>query len=117
MNDPVRVRGIQGIGDFDSQRQENVQVQQAAGNSMLQSRAVQKFHDDERLTILLSDFIDSADIGVVQRGSRLRFALKTGQSGRVLGYLFGEKLDRHKAVRARVPRLVDNTPPPATALL
>lgn len=39
---------------------------------------------------------------MVQCGSRLRFALETGQSGRVLGYLFGQKLERHKAVQASV---------------
>jgi AAA domain-containing protein len=42
----------------------------------LQSHPIQKFHDDKALTILLPDFMDGADIRMVQSRSRLRLSLK-----------------------------------------
>jgi hypothetical protein len=41
-------------------------------------RAHQKFHGDECLTVLLSDVVDRADIGVIQQGRRLCLASEPG---------------------------------------
>jgi hypothetical protein len=46
--------------------------------AMLQRHAVQKFPNDEGLTVLLPDFVDSADIGMVQGRSSLSLSLETG---------------------------------------
>jgi hypothetical protein len=43
---------------------------------MLERRAIEKFHGDESLAILLADVVNGADIGVVQRGGGLSFTLK-----------------------------------------
>ena len=76
---------------------------------MLQRHAVQILHDDERLPVLLADFVDGADVGMVQGGGCLCFALKTGQGLRVLGNIIGQKLQRDEAAEAWVLGLVDHT--------
>jgi hypothetical protein len=87
-----------------------------SGDAMLQGDPVQKFHDDEWLTILLPDFMDGADIGMVQCGSGLRFALETGECLGVFGYFVGQKFQGYEAVKLDVLGLVHNAHP-ATAQL
>ena len=50
----------------------------AAGDAMLQRYAVQKLHDDEGLAVCVVDFVDGADVGMIQRRGGLRFALESG---------------------------------------
>ena len=57
---------------------------------MLQGYALEKLHGDEGLAILLADVVDRADIGVVQGGCGLGFALKAGQSLVVAGHVVGQ---------------------------
>jgi hypothetical protein len=44
---------------------------------MLQRNPIQEFHGDESLAILLINFVNRADVRMVERGGGLRFALKT----------------------------------------
>ena len=46
---------------------------------MLQCDPVQILHHDETLAVLLPDFVDRADIGMVQSRGRLSLPLETGQ--------------------------------------
>ena len=79
MNDPRRMRRIERVGDLNGKRQEQIGFKWTSGDAVLQHHAIQKLHGDERLPILLADVIDRADIGVVQRGRSLGFALKAGE--------------------------------------
>jgi len=47
-----------------------------AGDTMLQRHAIEKLHGDERLVVVLSDFIDGADVGMIQGRRGLGFALE-----------------------------------------
>ena len=59
---------------------------------MVQDSAVEILHDNESAAVLLTDVMDGADVGVIQRGGSLRFALKTGKGQGIAGQLFREKL-------------------------
>ena len=48
----------------------------AAGQAITQGLALQQLHHDEGLAFVLLDFVDGADIGMIQRGSGLRLALE-----------------------------------------
>ena len=76
---------------------------------MLQRHAVQKFHDDEGLAVFLPDFIDGADVGMVQGRGRLSLSLEAGQCLRISGHFIRQKLQGDKAVQADVLSLVDHT--------
>src|SRR6202034_1248927 len=83
---------------------------------MLQRQPLQILHDDERLTILSPDFVDRADIRMIQCRSCFRFSLKSSQRLRLFGYIIRQELERDKAVQAEVFSLVDHTHPAATEL-
>ncbi len=78
VNDSFRVRCVQRVGNLNPQFQHLLDVQRFARNAMLQRHPVQKLHGDERLSLLFANVIDRADIGVIQCGCGLGFALKAG---------------------------------------
>jgi hypothetical protein len=52
---------------------------------MFQGQPVQKLHGDERSTIVLADFVDGADVGMVECRGSTSLTTKSFQSLRVLG--------------------------------
>ncbi len=65
---------------------------------MCQRHALQKLHGDEVRAILLANVVDRADVGMIQRRGRLRFALEAVQRLRVSGDVFGQELESDKAM-------------------
>ncbi len=92
-------------------------VERAPGDAMLQGHAFEELHGDEALAVVLADFVDGADVGMVQRGGRARFAAETLQGLRVLGYIVGQEFQSDEAAEARVLGLVDDAHPAAAELL
>ena len=84
---------------------------------MLQRQAIKKLHGDERLLMLVINLVNGADIGMVQGGCGLRFALESGQSLPILFNLVRQELQSDKAVQLYVLSLVDNAHPAAAQLL
>jgi len=58
------------------------------------------------MSILLADVMNRANVGMVQRRSSLRLALKAGQRLRVSGDFIGQELEGNKSVQPRVLGLV-----------
>src|SRR5450432_2716485 len=75
---------------------------------MLQCYARQKLHRDECLTILLTDVVYRANIGMIQRGRSLGLAPKTGQCLRVAGNRVGQELEGNEAMQPRVLSLINH---------
>src|SRR5437764_3059648 len=67
MNDAFRVGGIQSIGYFNSQREQNFGFERLPGNAVLQRGAFEKLHCDEWMAVVLADLVNGADIRVVER--------------------------------------------------
>jgi len=84
---------------------------------MLQRYTFQKFHGDERMAVLLADVMNGANVGVIQRGRSLRFALKARQCVRIARNFRREKLERHETVQACVLGLVNHTHSATSELL
>ena len=57
--------------------------------------------------------MDGADVGMIQRRSGLRFALKTSQCLLVLGHRIGQEFQRDEPVQPGVLGLIDHTHPAA----
>ena len=84
---------------------------------MLQRDPVQKLHDEIRPAIFLTDVVDSADIGMVERGCRLRFPPESFQCLAVLLQFFGKEFQRDKPSQARVFGFIDDAHAAAAQLL
>ncbi len=117
MHDPSRVRRIQRIRNLDRQLQPLIQRQRRAGNSLLQRLTIQKLHGDERAPIRLANFIDGADIRMVQRRSSLRLALKSSERLAIARQFIGKEFQSHKAVQRGVLSLKHHTHSAATKFL
>ena len=99
---------------IDGKRQDQFSSHRTAGDAVLERHAVEKFHRDEGLPVLIVNLVDGADIGVVQGGSGLRFPLKAAKSLGIFGDLVRKELQGNKAVQLYIFRLIDHAHP-ATA--
>ena len=113
MNDAFSVRRVQRIGNFDSQIEQQLHIERPARNPMLQRDAFQKFHRDERVAVLLADFVDGADVGMVQRGSGAGLAAETLQSLRIARNIFRQEFQSNEAAEFGIFRFVNNAHAPA----
>src|SRR6266702_3045490 len=79
MNDARRVRRVKRVGNLNRKRQEQIGLQRKSGDAVLQDDAIQIFHGDKCLPLLLANVINRANIVVVQCRRGLGFTLKTGE--------------------------------------
>src|ERR1700674_253999 len=84
---------------------------------MLQRQPFQKLHGDERMPVLLANVVNRADVGMVQGGRGLGFALKAGKRLRITGNLLGQELEGDEAMQPRVFRFVDDAHAATSELL
>ena len=80
---------------------------------------LQQFHRNERPPIDLIDFVDRADVRVVQWGRRLGFALETAEGLCVVGKFDGKELQCEVATKLEVLGLVTTPipPPPSFSMM
>ncbi len=112
MHDSLGVGGIESIGDLDGEREKTICVDGLAANVALQSHAIQEFHGDERLPVLLSDVVNGADVRVVQCGSGLRLSLEAVEGLRIARDLIGQEFQSDEPTQPSVLGLVDDTHSP-----
>src|SRR5882762_4463399 len=117
MDDPFAVGRVQSIGNFNRQTEQNVGLEGLSGDPMLERQPVQKLHHDEWLTILLPDFIDGADIRMVEGRGRLRLPLKASQCLGILDDIIGEKFQGDKSAQSYILGPIDDTHSPSAKLL
>src|SRR6185437_12607669 len=99
------VRGLQGIGDFDSPLYRLRRRDRPARQPRVQRLALEQLHHEKGLALVLAELVQGADVGMVERRDRQRLALKTLTRGGAGG--FGQKLERDEAVQALVAGLED----------
>jgi hypothetical protein len=75
----------------------------------LVAHRVQKLHGDKRIAMLVVNFVDGADIRMVQCRGGLRFALKASEGLHIFGNVVRQELKGHKAVQLYVLGLIDHT--------
>ena len=90
--------------------------QRLSRNSLLQGLPVETLHRNELLAVLLPDFVDGADVRVVQARCGIGLPLEAAKCLRVSGYIIGKEFQGDEAIEPCVLRFVDNTHPAATKL-
>lgn len=84
---------------------------------MLQWHAVEKLHSNEKLSIVFANFVDRANVGAAEGGSRAGFATETLHGFCILRYLIWKKLKSYGATERSIFRLVDHAHTPAPEFL
>ena len=96
------------VGDLDAELEHAVERQRAARELVLQRPAVEQFHDDELLAVVLADVVDRADVRVVERRGDARLAAEAVERFGVGGEIGGQELQRDLAAEADVLGAVDH---------
>src|SRR5262249_6192295 len=82
---------------------------------MLEGHAIEIFHGDEGLAVLLANVVDGTDVGVVQGGCGLGFALETSQNLRIACDFGGEGFLRDETMQGAVFSFFDDAPTSAAS--
>ena len=77
MHDASGVGSVQRVGDVDGEWEKNFHFQRTTRNTVLQSQSVKKLHGDERFAMLVVDFVNRADVRMVEGRSGLRLTLES----------------------------------------
>ncbi len=118
VNDPLLVGVVEALADLDHDRQLVLDQQALAGGDQLaQFAALQEFHDDVELALLLTHVVDGHDVGVVEAGTGLGLAEESRADFLGDVDVVGDDLEGHQTVQLGVAGLVDYAhPPPAYPL-
>ena len=73
-------------------------------------------HRDESRPLVFVDLVDRADVGVIETGQRLGFALQAPGGVGVTGQLLGQELQGHRPREPQVLAVVDHSHPPDSEL-
>ena len=116
MDDSFRMCRVEGVGNLDAQFEYRFYLQRLATDYVVKRLPFQQFHGDYGPSIDLIDFVDRADVRVVQRGRNLGFPLETAEGLCIVGEFVGKELQRDVATELEVFRFVDHTHAPAADL-
>ena len=111
VDDAFTVRGAQRIRDLGADRQDTIHRHRPAANFVLERRALEQLHRDERLAVVLADVVNRADVGMVERGGRPRFTRKSRECLIVARLGDRQKLERDLAAQPRVLSAIDDAHP------
>src|SRR5579863_8286577 len=106
MNDPGGVSSVEPLGNLDAPIEQRFDVERAPGDAVFQRLAVEKLHGDEVPAFVFVNFVDRANVGMVQGRSSLRFALESFEGLAVLSQILRQKLQRDKTAELGVLGLV-----------
>ena len=94
VDDAAPVRRIEGVGHLSRQRDDPRGRHRAVLDQFTHGHALEALHDDEGLALVLAEFVDGADVRVLERGGETGLSAEPAQPfarGRGLGM---EDLDR-----------------------
>src|SRR5688500_3609996 len=97
MDDTFRMCRLDRIGDVRAESQYSFDVERTATDPVCQRSAVEQFHDDEMLVIVLFDPVNRADVRMIKRRRRACLALETLQQILVVCHRRGQKFQRDMA--------------------
>ena len=114
MDDAADVCGVERVGDLRCPSQAVVHLAADGLDAMLQCFALEQLHGDEMLVFVFADFVDGADVRMVERRGSTRLALETVERWRS-GDAGGRNLGR-RAAELDVFGLIDDPHATATQL-
>ena len=108
MNDSLGVKCFKGLRHLYGNIEKFFKLQRFPVNALLQTLAFQPLHDDEGMAAVIVDFMDGANVGVIQPRRGPGFALEAVQRLAVAQQIVGNELQGNMASEAHVFRLIDN---------
>jgi hypothetical protein len=109
MDHPAAMGTLEAVADFDSIAKDLVDWQRPIAETIGESLAFQILHHEVADAVLLSDIMEGADVGMVQRRDGSGFAVETLPGVGILGKLRRKNFDGNSAIQASVARAIDFT--------
>ncbi len=109
MDDALFVRGVERVGDFDAERQQQSERQGLFRDAVLEGLALQKLHRDEIAAVVLGNVVNRADARMIQRGSGAGFAPETLEGVGIALQFRREEFQGHAAAQIQILSDVDHT--------
>jgi len=109
VNDSLAVRSFQRVCNLDADIQQQFQIHGTSRDAMLQSRPIEEFHHQVGLPVLLANFVNRADVGMIQRRRGSRLTPESLERLRVLVQFTGKKFQRNGAAKILILGLVHHT--------
>src|SRR5262245_23726891 len=100
---------FESVGDLDRQVEKLVGRQRFPHDTLPESLAYEQLHGDKRLTGMLVNVVDGADVGVVQGRCGASLAPESLEGLRVVGQPLGQELEGNATAQAIVLGLVDHS--------
>ena len=116
MDDAFAMGYLQSRGDLYAEFQNRLNFYRPSCDQMLESAALQQFHSDKSLVFAFINFINRADIGMVESGRRTSLATEAFQALRIVRYIFRQEFQSNETAQARVFRLIHHAHSTATKL-
>ena len=91
---------LERIGDLNREFQHLFERQRPTRNAVLQRFAVEKFHGNEMLAVLLADVMNCADVRMIQCGRGLRFAAESFERRRVVEHFSRQEFQSNGAMES-----------------
>src|ERR1700730_10046454 len=88
MDDSLRMCRIESVGNLNAEFQDRFDFQRLSRNQMREGVSLQQFHRDKGSALTLVDFIDGANVGMVESGCRTGLAPKTFEGLGIVSYFF-----------------------------
>jgi hypothetical protein len=66
VNDTGGVRGIERVGDLNSDVEQGLRIKWLFGDAVFQRGAIEELHHDERLSFMPANLVDGADVGMAE---------------------------------------------------
>ena len=112
MDDARLVCGFERFRDLPCNRQRFIEWERALGDSIGQRRAFHQLQHQRMHATGVFEAVDTADVRMIQRGQRFRFALEPRDPLGIGDEQLRQDLDRDFALKLRVPRAINLPHPP-----
>src|SRR5277367_6061615 len=117
MDDPLGVRDVERAGDLPTEVEQRVRGERLSADALAKRLPFEQLHGDEALALMFADFVDGANVRMVQRRGGARLTQKTLERLRVGGNFGREKLQRDVAAQSGVLGAIHHTHAASAKLL
>src|ERR1700739_1225016 len=116
MDDVLGVGCHQSVGHLDAHVEHLIDGHGVAGDGLLQALALEPFHHNEGMAVIVFDPVNRADVGMIKQRSSPGLAGESLQRLRVASEIFRDEFQRYVAPEFQVLGLINHTHTPSPEL-
>ena len=101
--------GIEGVSDLNGEIDDVIAPKRSILKMVAQRAALEPFEDEKAAPVVLADFVNRADVGMIQRRRHPRFARETFDGLRIARVFLRQKLQRDLAAEIQIFGEIDDS--------